>query len=99
MKIITIIAAAAAAIIATSAGAQTDRSGVAVSYADLDVASAAGQATLARRIDAAADKACAVDHNERRIAFRRLANECHDAAVAKASLIVASATAPVYASR
>lgn len=98
MKIITIIAAAAA-IVATSASADPVRTKVAVSYADLNLDSAAGKATLARRIDTAAGKACDVDSNERNLRSRQLTNECRHAAVAKASLIIASVTAPVYASR
>lgn len=98
MKIIIIIAAATA-IIATSAGAETVRSQVAVSYADLNLASPAGQATLAHRVAVAADRACHVDSNERHLRSRQLARDCRHAAVAKASLIIASATAPQYASR
>lgn len=98
MKIISIIAAATA-IIATSAGARNIRNEVAVSYADLDLGSVAGQAALSRRIDAAADKACDVDSNERRMRSRQLATKCQHAAVAKANLVIASVTAPVFASR
>lgn len=98
MKIITIIAAATA-IIATSANAETVRSQIAVSYADLNLASDAGKTTLAARVDVAADSACGVNDNVRDLRSRQMARRCHDAAVAKASLIIASATAPVYASR
>ncbi|MFC3712090.1 UrcA family protein [Sphingoaurantiacus capsulatus] len=49
----------ASMVLATSANCQTLQPRTArVAYADLDLASAAGQATLDRRLDAAADSVC-----------------------------------------
>jgi UrcA family protein len=96
MKIIAIIAAA---IVASAASAQTVPTKVRVSYADLNLTTAAGQAALASRIDIAADAACGVDANELQLVMRRYTARCHDAAVSRAAIGIARAAAPVYAAR
>jgi UrcA family protein len=97
MKTSHIIATVAVAIFATAASAQPVA--VKVGYADLNLNSAAGQAVLGQRIDAAARKACGVDANERLLPMSMAAAQCHQDAVAKTSIAVASAYAPVLASR
>jgi len=56
IKTVLFAAAAAIATIATAAPALADQ--VSVSYKDLDLTTAQGQSTLARRLDAAARDAC-----------------------------------------
>jgi len=51
-------ALAALSLAATAQAEKFDRVSVTVSYADLDLTSDAGAATLQRRLEAAADKAC-----------------------------------------
>jgi UrcA family protein len=97
MKISTIIAAAAVAMFASAASAQTSQ--VTVGYADLNLSSATGQAKLAQRIDIAARKVCNVDANERLLPISMAAGRCYSDAVAKSNFAIASATAPVLASR
>lgn len=100
MKIFTTAASLiATAFIATAAIAQPAATGVRVSYADLDLSSSAGQDTLARRINAAANSACNVDFGQRDLVMRALSARCHDAAVSSARTAIAAATAPVLASR
>lgn len=99
MKIFAIIAFTAASVIATAATAEPTRTDVRVSYADLNLASPAGQAMLARRIDTAASKACSVDANQRDLGMKRNSTRCYDAAVSGARTAVAMATAPQLASR
>ena len=99
MKIFAIVAFTAASVIATAATADPTRADVSVSYADLNLASPAGQASLARRIDAAANATCSVDANQRDLALTRNSARCHDAAVSGAHAAVAMATAPQLASR
>ena len=99
MKISTIIAAAAVVLFTTAAGAEPVKTQVAVSYSDLNLASPHGKATLARRIDVAADTACGVDFNERNLVKVTEASRCHAQAVANANIAIASATAPALASR
>jgi UrcA family protein len=99
MKIFAIIAFTAASVIATAATAEPTRTDVRVSYADLNLASPAGQATLARRIDAAASKACSVDANQRDLALKANSARCYDAAVSGGRTAVAMATSPQLASR
>jgi UrcA family protein len=98
MNISTIITAAAVALFATAASAQAPQQ-VAVSYADLNLASAAGQEVLGHRIDAAARTVCGVDSDERMLAITTAAKNCHKAAVARTKFVIASAYAPVLASR
>jgi UrcA family protein len=93
------IAIFAAVVVATAATAQPVSTQVRVSYADLNLASAAGQAALARRIDAAAGKVCAVDPNQRDFAMKANSDRCFTAAVSRANLAVASADTLVLASR
>lgn len=100
MKIMAFIAAAlVTATIATSAGAEVIRNEAAASYGDLDLASAAGQVTLAKRIGVAAGTACGVDKNVRDLRTRWITDRCHDAAIARINLFIASAATLVYASR
>ncbi len=100
MKNFTIVAFAAASVFAaTATTAQTVRTDVRVSYADINLASASGQATLARRIDAAAGKACSVDANQRDLALKANSARCYNAAVSGARTAIAMATAPQLASR
>ena len=99
MKIFAIVAFTAASVIATAATAEPTRADVSVSYADLNLASPAGQASLARRIDAAANATCSVDANQRDLTLKRNSARCHDAAVSGARAAVAMATAPQLASR
>ena len=98
MKISTIITTAAVAFLASAASAQAPAQ-VAVSYADLNLASAAGQEVLGRRIDAAARKVCGVDNSQRLLSVSVTAARCHRQTVATASFAIASASAPVLASR
>lgn len=97
MKISTIIATAAVAMLATAASAETNQ--VKVGYADLNLASAAGQEVLAQRIDIAARKVCNVNESERQLSMSMAADRCHSDAVAKTRFAIASANAPVLASR
>jgi UrcA family protein len=97
MKISTIITTAALALFATAAAAQTAQ--VKVGYADLNLGSAAGQEQLANRIDAAARKVCGVNANERLLAISTAAARCHSDAIAQTRFAIASANAPVLASR
>jgi UrcA family protein len=86
-------------VIATAATAEPTRTAVPVSYADLDLQSFAGQATLARRIGAAAVDACDVDPNVRDYRLKLDAERCFTAAVTRANLVIASADTLVVASR
>jgi UrcA family protein len=99
MKIFTIIGFAAAAVVANPATAEPVRTDVRVSYADLSLASPAGQASLARRINAAALNVCSVDPNERDVAAMANSKRCYRAAVSGARTAVAMAKAPQLASR
>ena len=100
MKIITIIATAAAFVsFGAAATAQPVSTSVRVNYADLNLASSSGKATLAKRIDNAADRACAVDANQRDLAMKANSAHCRTAAVSNANIAIAQAAAPVMASR
>lgn len=97
MKISTIIATTAFAMLAGAVSAEPAQ--VKVGYADLNLATAAGQEVLAQRIDIAARKVCNVDHNERLLPISMATERCYNDAVAKTNFAIASATAPVLASR
>jgi UrcA family protein len=97
MKISNIIAAVAVAFVANVAHAEPMQAKV--GYADLNLASAEGQARLARRIDAAAKAVCGVNSNERLLSISMSTQRCHQNAVARTNLAIASANAPVLASR
>lgn len=99
MRFFAFIAFSAASLIATGATAEPVRTDVRVSYADLNLASPAGQASLKRRIDAAASAACFVDTNQRDLAMKRNSGRCYDAAVSGARTAVAMATTSQLASR
>ncbi len=57
-SIVTVLAAAAFAGLATPAAAAEDTISVVVPYADLDIAARAGVDALTQRLDAAAEKVC-----------------------------------------
>jgi UrcA family protein len=99
MKILNTIMTASIAMLATAAGAQMVPTQIEVHYNDLNLGTSAGQATLATRIDVAAKQACGVDANQRMLSLSTAASRCHAQAVSKANLAIASATAPVFASR
>jgi UrcA family protein len=99
MKISTIIAAAAVVLITTAAGAEPVKTQVQVRYSDLNLASPDGKATLAKRIEIAANTACDVDPSQRDLAVIAEASRCHAQAIATANVAIASVTAPVLASR
>lgn len=102
MKIFTAIATAAviaAGFVATDATAQAVSTTVRVSYADLNLSSSAGMNTLTRRINAAANTACAVEPGQRDLTSKGNSARCHVAAVASARTAIAAATAPMFASR
>ncbi len=82
-------AAAAIATIATAAPALADQ--ISVSYKDLDLTTAQGQSTLARRLDVAARNACGYQGGMTgsRIA-PRAATECYKQAQARAKDSMAS---------
>lgn len=89
------IPALAALSLATSAHAsELDRVSVKVSYADLDLTSAAGAATLHRRIEAAADKACSrawISESRSSAGWKK----CHADALEGAARQIAEAKLPV----
>lgn len=97
MKISTITATFAVAMLANAASAETIQ--VKVGYADLNLSSAAGQEVLAQRIDVAARTVCNVNANERHLSMSMAADRCHSDAVAKTKFAIARANAPVLASR
>jgi UrcA family protein len=99
MKISTIIAAAAVVLFTTAAGAEPVTTHVQVRYSDLDLASASGKAELATRISVAANQACGIDASQRDLALFSEASRCRSQAVRSANIAIASATAPVLASR
>lgn len=72
---------------------------VEVSYADLDLASPAGQAKLEQRLKQAARQACGDPAREREIGVRRDMSQCFRSAMAKAETDVAAISAPVFAAR
>jgi UrcA family protein len=78
---------------AVAAGAQTLQPRTArVTYADLDLASAAGRASFERRVDAAADSVCRLNGYVG-LAGLRAADACHARAVADAMSQVMTAGA------
>lgn len=101
MKIFTAIAAAAVIVASFTAAASAQEAGISVKvgYGDLNLNSSVGQDILARRINAAANKACAVDPGERDLSVRLNAWRCHATAMSGARTAVAAITAPIYASR
>jgi UrcA family protein len=99
MKTFALIAVAAASLFASAATAQPERADVAVSYADLNLASSAGRAVLARRIETAANAACGVDAGQRDLALSRTAARCHAMAVSSAMERIALHTTTQIASR
>jgi UrcA family protein len=104
MKIITAFAAVAA-IIASSLNVAAAVAGPApvatttVSYAGLDMGSAAGQQMLEKRIKLAARKACSVDTDQRQLALTVDAGRCYRSAVAGAMAEAARINPTTYASR
>jgi UrcA family protein len=103
MKIITAVAAIAAIVVsslnvaAAVAGPVTVEARV--SYAGLDMGSAAGQQTLEQRIKTAARTACGVDSNERQLMLKVDAERCYRAAVANAIADAARINPTMVASR
>jgi UrcA family protein len=98
MKISAIITTVAVALFATAASAEAPMQ-IKVGYADLNLGSAAGQEVLASRIDAAARTVCGVNAGERLLSFSMSAERCRKDAVARTTFAIASANAPVLASR
>ncbi len=86
MKALPIIAAMIAATLVTApANAASDNIPTrVVRYADLNLATAAGQATLNRRIVNAARAVCAADNNPD-LRARQAANKCYRTAIASAN--------------
>ena len=78
-RILTALAAATASaatlfVAVSPAAAQPQARSIAVGYADLDLASAAGRTTLEKRIGSAAKRVCSVEHSvdlARRLAEQR----------------------------
>jgi UrcA family protein len=100
MKILAIIATAAVISFAgAAANAEPEHVSVAVSFADLNLASPQGQAVLDRRIQMAADKACRIVEMERDLSIRADVAACITAAVSNARYALASTNAQVLASR
>ena len=97
--IIKTFTAAIIALAASVATAQPVTTDIRVSYADLNLGSDAGQAVLAKRIETAANSACGANANQRDLSMKRNSSSCSAAAVSKANLAIASAKAPVFASR
>jgi UrcA family protein len=104
MKIITAFAAVVA-IIASSINVSAAVAGeasvvtTAVSYAGLDLGSAAGQQMLEKRIRLAARQACGVNPDVRHLALTVDAVRCYRSAVAGAMAEAAKINPTVYASR
>ncbi len=96
MKIITILTAAALGLTATASLAQTS---VVVHYADLDIASPEGQATLARRISRAADTVCGATNGVTDLGTQRAQRNCSRQAQATAMKTLAEKAAPQFAAR
>lgn len=100
MKTILAIAIAATSFVASTVNAQSTGSvSVRVSYADLKLDSAAGRATLNRRIGTAVRSVC--DNGSTDLAATMAANRCMSQARASAQtqIAAASSTALVFASR
>lgn len=99
MKIqhVTIAAAILAGLAGHAADAQATKS-VQVDYADLNIASPAGMATLERRIAGAADRVCDA-HPTAELAERTAIRQCRKAAIDNAMNTFTAGHAPVYASR
>jgi len=76
MNKLTLLIALAAASLSTPMIAAERTPNVTVGYADLQLASAAGQARLDRRISTAIDASCGVDPSERSLAAQRAATKC-----------------------
>lgn len=76
------LVAAATLVVPTASQAQESNS-MTVSYADLNLASKAGQDGLARRIVGAARVVCVIE-DSREIALRSATNDCRSDAVARA---------------
>jgi UrcA family protein len=74
--------AAATLVVSTASQAETSNS-VHVSYADLNLASPAGQGVLQRRIAGAARVVCVIE-DSREIALRTATDDCRSDAVARA---------------
>lgn len=70
-----------------------------VSYADLDLSSAAGMTTIERRIAGAADRVCGVSATVSDLGTRVAQAKCRKAAIADAMGTLQAKNAPVYASR
>ena len=96
MKIITILTAAALGLTATASLAQTS---VIVSYADLDMTTPEGKASIARRVDRAAADVCEMSHGNVDLATRTAQRACHTQAKANAMTHLEQKLAPVYAAR
>lgn len=84
----TVLFAAAAALATAMTAAPVLAKDVVVRYGDLDLASAKGQATFARRIDHAAKAACFVDSDPR--VLNPASNACYRQAKAKAKTQMAA---------
>ena len=70
-----------------------------VSYADLNLASVAGQKTLESRINNAANRACDVNSSEPVRVLQINLARCHETAVSGARTAIAMAKTPALASR
>ena len=85
----TILAIAAATVLATVAGhaaAQdsSDARTVAVSYADLDLSRASGRATMERRIESAVQHVCPTPASTQDLTARHYSDKCRTTALAGA---------------
>jgi len=98
MKIIAIIAFAAASIAASAASAEPTHNIVVVSYADLNLSSEAGRTTLARRINIAARVACGSGSSQP-IQLQRITDRCVKTASSEARTVMASIAPAQIASR
>lgn len=74
---------AAVTLLAPAASQADDSNSVRVSYADLNLASAAGQGVLQHRIAGAARLVCVIE-DSREMALRSATNDCRSEAVARA---------------
>jgi len=87
-------ALAALSLAVTAHAEERDRVSIAVSYADLNLASGAGAATLQQRIEAAASKACSrawISESRSSAGWKK----CHAEALEDAARQIAEAKLPV----
>jgi UrcA family protein len=80
---LSVAALAFAAVAAPATAAETQRTAVEVHYADLNLNSEAGAATLIRRLDVAAKQVCGLDSRQRGF-VRRQQRACHEQTLSKA---------------